>query len=43
MLISITNTQRQMLLNVLVDYYKLHLPEFNDVKSLEVLREIAGT
>jgi DNA repair protein RecO (recombination protein O) len=43
LLISITNTQRQMLLNVLVDYYKLHLPEFNDVKSLEVLREIAGT
>lgn len=43
MLISLTNAQRQMLLNVLVDYYKLHLPEFNDVKSLEVLREIAGT
>ncbi len=43
MLISLSNAQRQMILNVLLDYYKLHLPEFNDVKSLEVLREIAGT
>lgn len=40
MLISLSNSQRQMILNALLDYYKLHLPEFNEVKSIDVLREI---
>ncbi len=30
--------QRQLLLDILLAYYKLHLPGFNDIKSLDVLR-----
>ncbi len=37
---SITNIQRQLLLEILLAYYKLHVPGFNEVKSLEVLREV---
>ena len=36
----ISNNQRQDLLNMLLCYYKLHVPGFNDIKSLEVLREV---
>jgi len=37
---NISNKQRQLLLEILLAYYKLHIPNFNDVKSLEVLREV---
>lgn len=37
---NITNSQRQILLEILLAYYKLHIPNFNEVKSLEVLREV---
>lgn len=37
---NISNAQRQTLLDVLLAYYKLHVPGFNDVKSLEVLKEV---
>jgi DNA repair protein RecO (recombination protein O) len=34
------NGQRQRLLEILLAYYRLHVPGFNEVKSLEVLREV---
>ncbi len=37
---SISNTQRQILLEILLAYYKLHIPAFGEVRSLEVLREV---
>jgi DNA repair protein RecO (recombination protein O) len=37
---NISNSQRQTLLEIFLNYYKLHIPGFNDVKSLEVLREV---
>lgn len=37
---TISNGQRQTLLEILLAYYKLHIPGFTDVKSLEVLREV---
>jgi len=37
---NISNSQRQSILEILLAYYKLHIPAFTDVKSLEVLREV---
>jgi DNA repair protein RecO (recombination protein O) len=37
---NISNAQRQTLLEILLAYYKLHVPGFNDLKSLEVLKEV---
>jgi DNA repair protein RecO (recombination protein O) len=37
---GISNTQRQTLLEIFLAYYRLHVPGFNDVKSLEVLKEV---
>lgn len=37
---KISNAQRQILLEILLAYYKLHIPGFNEVRSLEVLREV---
>ncbi|MBL7931585.1 MAG: recombination protein O N-terminal domain-containing protein [Bacteroidia bacterium] len=37
---ALSNTQRQMILEAYLAYYKLHVPGFNDLKSLEVLREV---
>jgi DNA repair protein RecO (recombination protein O) len=37
---GISNSQRRTLLEILLAYYKLHIPGFNEVKSLEVLKEI---
>ncbi len=36
----ITNEQRQNILEIFLAYYKMHIPAFNELKSLEVLREI---
>jgi len=32
--------QRARVLDVLVDYYRLHIPEFPELKSLDVLRTV---
>ena len=37
---KISNSQRQSLLDMLLAYYRLHVPGFNEIKSLEVLREV---
>lgn len=37
---NISNSQRQLLLEILLAYYKLHIPNFNEVRSLEVLKEV---
>lgn len=37
---NLSNLQRQQLLEIYLAYYKLHIPGFNDLKSLEVLREV---
>lgn len=37
---NVSNTQRQLLLEILIAYYKLHIPAFNEIKSLYVLREV---
>ena len=37
---NISNIQRQNLLETLLAYYRLHIPGFNDIKSLEVLKEV---
>lgn len=39
---NINNAQRQNLLEILLAYYRLHVPGFNEVKSLEVLREVVA-
>lgn len=37
---KISNAQRKTLLECLLAYYRLHIPGFNEVKSLEVLKEV---
>ena len=37
---NLSNFQRQHLLEILLAYYRLHIPGFNDIKSLEVLKEV---
>jgi len=37
---KITNLQRQELLESLLAYYKLHIPSFNEVRSVEVLKTV---
>ncbi len=37
----ISNQKRRQLLDMLVSYYQLHLPELGKIKSLEILRMIA--
>ncbi len=36
----LTRQQRARILDVLTTYYKLHVPEFRDPRSLAVLREV---
>jgi DNA repair protein RecO (recombination protein O) len=38
--ISISNESRKILIDVLLSYYRLHVPGFNEVKSVEVLKEV---
>lgn len=38
---KLSNTERSHLLESIISYYKMHMPGFNEVKSLEVLKEIA--
>jgi DNA repair protein RecO (recombination protein O) len=37
---KMSNQQRQKLLDILLAYYQFHVPGFNQVRSLEVLREV---
>lgn len=39
---KISNEQRQIILEILLAYYRLHFPGFNTIKSLEVLKEISS-
>lgn len=36
----LTRVERQCLLDIMLSYYKLHLPAFGNVRSLDVLREL---
>ncbi len=38
--LTLTHSERQHLLDVILLYYKLHLPAFGNVRSLDVLREL---
>jgi DNA repair protein RecO (recombination protein O) len=37
---SISNENRKLLIDILLNYYRLHVPGFNEVKSVEVLKEV---
>lgn len=39
-LFRLTRTQRNRLLDIIVAYYRFHLPDFPELKSLEVLRSL---
>lgn len=39
---SFSNQQRRQLLEIMVAYYRFHIPGFTDVRSLEVLKEVMG-
>ncbi len=39
---KISNEQRQIILDILLAYYRLHFPGFNTIKSLEVLKEVSS-
>ncbi|MBQ7179978.1 MAG: DNA repair protein RecO [Bacteroidaceae bacterium] len=41
-LFRLNREQRRRILDVLTDYYRLHVPEFPELKSLEILREVVG-
>ena len=41
-LFRMNREQRNRILDVLTDYYRLHVPEFPELKSLEILRSIVG-
>ena len=41
-LFRLNREQRRRILDVLTDYYRLHIPEFPELKSLEILREVIG-
>lgn len=36
----LTKNERTKLLNVLLDYYRIHLPEFRELKSIEILQTV---
>jgi len=38
--LTLNRTQRQILLNTLLDYYRYHLPEMGKLKSPEILKQI---
>jgi DNA repair protein RecO (recombination protein O) len=38
-----TKQNRQKALEILVHYYQLHIPQFNELKSLDIIREILYT
>jgi DNA repair protein RecO (recombination protein O) len=38
--VKMTRTERQQLLNALIDYYRLHIDNFPDINSLKILQEL---
>jgi DNA repair protein RecO (recombination protein O) len=40
--VAITNSQRRSLLNVILQFYSLHIENFGEVRSVQVLREVLG-
>ncbi len=38
--VKISNSQRNELLNKIIEYYRLHLPAFKDIKSPDILQEV---
>ncbi len=40
--IQLNSVLRKELLSVMLEYYKMHIPQFKDLKTLEILREILG-
>ena len=38
--IQLTTTERRQLLDILLTYYRLHIPTFGEMKSVKVLKEI---
>ena len=40
--LTMTNKSRRMVLDALVYYYRLHLPGFGEMKSIEILKTILG-
>ena len=41
-LFRLTQQERRRLLDVALAYYRLHLPEFPELKSLQVLKDLYG-
>lgn len=41
--VRFSNQQRRNLLDILLAYYRLHIPGFNELKSIEVLKELYST
>ncbi len=39
---KMTRQQRNYVLDILCHYYRLHIPDFPEVKSLDILREVVG-
>ena len=39
-LLSLTRSERNRIVDVILYYYRLHLPDFPDMKSLPVLKEL---
>ena len=39
-LFGMNRMERQRCLTVMMEYYRLHLPEFPELKSLDVLKEL---
>jgi DNA repair protein RecO (recombination protein O) len=40
---KLSNLQRQQILESLLAYYRLHIPGFNEIKSLDVLKEVVAS
>lgn len=41
-LFKMSHAERNRCLDVIIDYYRLHVPDFKDMKSLAILRELFG-
>lgn len=42
-LFRMSRTERNRCLDIIADFYRLHLPEFGELRSLDVLREMSDT
>lgn len=39
-LFRMTRTERNRMTDIIIRYYELHLPDFHELKSLDVVKEI---